>query len=174
MRITRRVPLSSLANESSGDSQTGEDEAPIEEYDPEALVTPVGKNDRERVVQCDVVYSPSYQVPVLYLTFAHCSTNPSVPLPSPDGVYEILVPAGFKTAMRSVGLMGALSMAEHPVVGSPAYFIHPCHTQEAMSPLLENATLDSSDVNHRKATNYLMLWFGVIGASVGLSVSTLR
>jgi ubiquitin-like-conjugating enzyme ATG10 len=168
--ITRRVPSSSLASQSSGDSQTGEDEEAIEEDDPEALVAPIGKNDHERVVQCDVVYSPSYQVPVLYLTFADRSTNRSVSLPSPDGVYEILVPAGFKAAMRSVGLMGALSMAEHPVTGAPAYFLHPCRTQEAMSPLLDNATMGYSEADPRKATNYLMLWFGMIGASVGLSV----
>lgn len=63
--------------------------------------------------------------------------------------------------------MGALSMSEHPVTGIPAYFVHPCRTQEAMSPLLEYASRDAKPCS---GMQYLLLWFGVIGASVGLSV----
>jgi ubiquitin-like-conjugating enzyme ATG10 len=69
--------------------------------------------------------------------------------------------------------MGALSMAEHPISGTPAYFVHPCRTQEVMPPLLlllQNADPNKPDADPRKAICYLMLWFGVIGASVGLSV----
>lgn len=69
--------------------------------------------------------------------------------------------------MRSVGVMGALSMAEHPLDGIPAYFVHPCRTQEVLSPLLDSA---SSDAKPWSGMQYLLLWFGVIGASVGLSV----
>lgn len=119
-----------------------------------------------RVVQCDIAYSPAYQVPVLYLTFAERS-NTTIALPSPDEVYNMLVPNDFKLPMRSVGVMGALSMAEHPVTGVPAYFVHPCRTQEAMSPLLSNA---EPDAHSRDGTRYLLLWSGVIGASVGLNV----
>lgn len=68
--------------------------------------------------------------------------------------------------MRSVGVMGALSMAEHPITGIPAYFVHPCRTQEAMSALLENASPKAKPCS---GTQYLLLWFGVIGASVGLN-----
>lgn len=170
LRITRRIPASALASEGNGDSHACEDEVAIEEDDPEALATPVGKAEHTRVVQCDVAYSPSYQVPVLYLTFAERLSNKGIALPSPDEVYEMLVPKEFKLAMHDVGVMGALSMAEHPVTGGPAYFVHPCRTQEALAPLLDNAKSSSSDANAGKAVDYLMLWFGVIGASVGLSV----
>lgn len=158
-----------LARKESGDSQTSEEQvAASDEDDSEALVAaPVANHGFTRVVQCDTAYSPAYQVPVLYLTFAERSTNQSVALPSPDEVYKILVPDDFKSPMRSVGVLGALSMAEHPVTGVPAYFVHPCRTQEALSPLLGNA---SSDIKPCNGTHYLLLWFGVIGASVGLSV----
>lgn len=146
------------------------DEDEIEDEDPEALFVPAAatkRQDLDRVVRYDVVYSPSYQVPVLYLTFATASTNKGVPLPSADEVYAMLVPQGFKTPMRDVGVMGALSMAEHPITGMPAYFVHPCRTQEALAPLL-------GDTSHKPGfepdLEYLLLWFGVIGASVGLSV----
>jgi ubiquitin-like-conjugating enzyme ATG10 len=138
-----------------------------DEDDSEALIAPIANHTYKRVVQCDIAYSPAYQVPVLYLTFAERSTKRSIALPSPDAVYNMLVPDDFKSPVRSVGIMGALSMAEHPVTGVPAYFVHPCRTQEAMSPLLSNA---EPDAHSRDGTRYLLLWFGVIGASVGLSV----
>jgi ubiquitin-like-conjugating enzyme ATG10 len=170
LRITRHIPAVSLASNNIGDPQTMEDEAALEDDDPEAFVPPVAKHEHMQVVQCDIAYSPSYQVPVLYLTFAERSTNRNVPLPPPNEVYKVLVPDGFKSAIRSVGVMGALSMAEHPTTGSPAYFVHPCRTQEVISPLLQNADPSKPEADPRKAMNYLLLWFGVIGASVGLSV----
>ncbi|GAB7335169.1 hypothetical protein MBLNU13_g07000t2 [Cladosporium sp. NU13] len=168
LRITRRIVDNSRAKQASHNSQASEDEVAIpDEDDSEALVTPVGTRDCSRAVQCDIVYSPAYQVPVLYLTFAERSTRKTIALPSPDEFYKALVPDDFKSPMRSIGVMGALSMAEHPITGTPAYFVHPCRTQEAMSPLLENAGPKAEPCS---ATQYLLLWFGVIGASVGLSV----
>jgi ubiquitin-like-conjugating enzyme ATG10 len=170
LRITRHILAGPLASKDNGDSQTTEDEAAIEDNDPEALVAPVSRHEHMRVVQCDVAYSPSYQVPVLYLTFAERTTNKPVPLLSPDEVYQVLIPNEFKSAMRSVGVMGALSMAEHPITGVPAYFVHPCRTQDVMSPLVQSAETSKPEADPLKAMNYLMLWLGVIGASVGLSV----
>ena len=169
LRITRRIADDLRAKEATCDSQAVEIEVAIsdDDEDSEALVAPIASQDYTRVVQCDIAYSPTYRVPVLYLTFSEVSTNKSIALTSPDEVYEILVPEDFKSPMRSVGVMGALSMAEHPVSGIPAYFVHPCRTQEAMSPLLSNA---KPDAHSRDGTRYLLLWFGVIGASVGLSV----
>lgn len=104
----------------------------------------------------DIVHSPSYQVPVLYLTF------PGRGLPPPDEVYECLVPAAHKEQVQSVGLMGALSMTEHPISGLPAYFVHPCRTQDAML-----AVTGGKEVTLER---YFLLWLGVIGSSVGLSL----
>ena len=168
LRITRRIADNSRAKEASYNSQASEDEVAIsDEEDSEALVAPIANHDYTRAVQCDIAYSPAYQVPVLYLTFAERSTGRSIALPSPDEIYKILVPDNFKSPMRNVGVMGALSMAEHPITGTPAYFVHPCRTQEALSPLLEDASPKAKPCS---GTQYLLLWFGVIGASVGLSV----
>lgn len=118
-------------------------------------------------MQYDVVYSPAYQVPVLYITFSDAATKKSIALPSPDELYRFLVPDGLKSPMRDVGVMGALSMSDHPVTGVPAYFVHPCRTQEALAPFLRDPRPDGGA---QKPLDYLMLWLGVIGASVGLSV----
>jgi ubiquitin-like-conjugating enzyme ATG10 len=158
---------------SDGEIYESEDEIEIEDEDPDALSRPAAASSSavgrglDCMVRYDAVYSTSYQVPVLYLTFADASTSKHIPLPSADEVYDMLVPQGFKASMRDVGVMGALSMAEHPITGMPAYFVHPCRTQEALTPLLAGA---SQTAGTEPAVEYLLLWFGVIGASVGLSV----
>jgi ubiquitin-like-conjugating enzyme ATG10 len=174
MRITKRISTLQKQTAENGYGEVHEseydDEVEIEDEDPEALVVPAvatKRQDLDRVVRYDVVFSPSYQVPVLYLTFAEATTSKSIPLPSAAEIYEILVPPGFKAPMRDVGVMGALSMAEHPITGTPAYFVHPCRTQEALAPLLGET---SDNIGFEPAVEYLLLWFGVIGASVGLSV----
>jgi ubiquitin-like-conjugating enzyme ATG10 len=174
MRITNRISIPTgqvMENGNDGRNESEDEiETEVEDEDPEALFVPpaaVRRQDLDRVVRYDVVYSPSYQVPVLYLTFANASTSKSIPLPSANEIYDMLVPRGFKTPMRDVGVMGALSMAEHPITGVPAYFVHPCRTQEALAPLLGDTSHESGS---EPAVEYLLLWFGVIGASVGLSV----
>ena len=174
MRITKRISTRTEQVAENGNDRRNESEHEIEDEvedeDPEALVVPTAaakRKDLDRVARYDVVYSPSYQVPILYLTFADASTGKSIPLPSADEIYDMLVPQGFKTPMRDVGVMGALSMAEHPITGVPAYFVHPCRTQEALAPLLGDTSHESGS---EPAVEYLLLWFGVIGASVGLSV----
>lgn len=65
--------------------------------------------------------------------------------------------------------MGALSMAEHPVSGAPAYFVHPCRTREVLGALVGGGG-EAGLRGDGEALEYLMRWFGVIGTSVGLSV----
>lgn len=48
----------------------------------------------------------------------------------------------------------------HPISELPAFFIHPCQTPEALSSLGANNTF--------QPVEYLILWLGLIGSSVGL------
>lgn len=129
----------------------------IEEDDEEALAskTRVGRT----VVVYDIVHSPSYQVPVLYLSFKNL---PSGPQPSIDELYQMLVPTTYRSSVQITGQLGAITLTEHPITGMPAYFVHPCRTREAMEPALEGMMV--------KPAEYIMLWLSTIGASVGLNV----
>ncbi|KAI7226683.1 hypothetical protein KC330_g8723 [Hortaea werneckii] len=135
----------------------------FEEDDSEILMksNPSGTGDQDgRKVLYDIVYFPTYQVPVLYLSFP--STNRS-PLPPPDEVYDLLVPHPYRAQLQAVGPMTALSMTgEHPVTGGPAYFVHPCLTQDSMRAVMAGRQVS--------AVEYLALWIGVVGATVGLSL----
>ncbi|KAI7369564.1 hypothetical protein KC354_g1815 [Hortaea werneckii] len=135
----------------------------FEEDDSEVLPKPTSSStgDRdEREVHYDIVYSPSYQVPVLYLSFP--STNSS-PLPPPDEIYDLLVPHPYRAQLQAVGPMSALSMTgEHPVTSGPAYFVHPCLTQDSMRAVMAGRKVSAAE--------YLALWVGVVGTTVGLNL----
>lgn len=158
LRITR--PLRAAGAEPRASNDLGTDEA-LEELDVEAVAKPAAaaSTAQRPSVLYDVVHSPSYQVPVLYLTFLHIS-QPG--LPSPDEVYSLLVPDTHKPQLQTVGVMGALSMADHPTTGTPSYFVHPCQTQTAMAAVTAGRTM--------KPEEYLLVWLGLVGQSVGLSV----
>lgn len=64
--------------------------------------------------------------------------------------------------MQSIGPLGALSMTDHPVLGMPAYFVHPCRTADAMKAVIGGQEIDGRQ--------YLLAWIGLIGGGVGLDV----
>lgn len=130
----------------------------LEETDEEAL-QPAATVRSKLSVAYEIIHSPSYQVPVLYLTTKgqHAGGQPSL-----EDVYDILVPNSRRSEMQAVGVLGALSSTEHPLLGMPAYFVHPCRTQEAMAAVSGGHTLRSDE--------YLLKWLGIVGGSVGLHV----
>lgn len=158
LRIVKRLSLISSLSHDNVIEETGV-AAEDEEIDTEALVRPVISSTAR--VQYDIVHSVSYQVPVLYITFKNLPADYRM---SVDIVYNLLVPVQYKQQIRIVGIMGALSMTEHPVTGVPAYFVHPCRTAEAMGDIVRGQSIEPA--------RYLMLWVGMIGSSVGLHVPT--
>ena len=140
-------------NTSISDSAIDEDEA----YDEEALPVKTGGTGVKTSTFYDIVYSIPYQVPVLYI-------RPElVTLPADlTKLYELLVPSSYATQLQAVGAMGALSITDHPITGSPSYFVHPCRTREAMERIM--------GLGPASPERYLMLWIGLIGCSVHLAV----
>ncbi|KAF2769813.1 hypothetical protein EJ03DRAFT_350864 [Teratosphaeria nubilosa] len=128
--------------------------------DPEALHS-VSSEKPETRVDYEIIYSASYQVPVLYLS----ATPPSgTGLTSLGHIYDLLVPSQCRNQIESMGVMGALSMSEHPITGLPVFFVHPCRTAEAMAEVVQMRGDSLSPAE------YLMMWLGLVGPSVGLSM----
>ncbi|KAK0282920.1 hypothetical protein LTR91_024171 [Friedmanniomyces endolithicus] len=153
LRIARRLDATVVGLSScNGGSDSLEAVFP-EDDDDEALERSPSAARPELIVLYDIVYSPSYRVPVLYLT--HRSD------PSAD-MHELLTPALYKPQLQSTGPLGALSLTDHPVTGLPAYFVHPCRTAEGMSAV--GGTKSVAPVE------YLLLWLGLVGPGVGLAV----
>ncbi|KAI5196916.1 hypothetical protein E4T39_07592 [Aureobasidium subglaciale] len=102
LRVTRRLTAALLVE--AEDDQESVD-APYykshEDDDEEAII----KQPRDGTlvtVRYDVLLSPSYRVPVVYMT-----ASPPLPV---SQFFNLVVPLHFQDAMRGVGVMGALSM----------------------------------------------------------------
>lgn len=113
------------------------------------------------IVEYHILLSPSYQAPVLYFQItAHSSGIPlSVSL---SDVYTILVSADSRVAVEKVGVIGGISQGDHPVLGIPYYFVHPCNTVDAMREW---------ELEWEKGMGpeaYLGIWMGLVGGVVGL------
>ncbi|KAF2842996.1 hypothetical protein M501DRAFT_926015 [Patellaria atrata CBS 101060] len=117
---------------------------------------------RVPAVEYEIYLSPIYRVPVLYLRLMHVPDTDCMDLPS---LYRWLVPLLFKEQLQDVGVLGAISIANHPASQVPTNFVHPCNTSEAMEQALPLAKHSSV-----KPEAYLILWMGIVGGSVGLEV----
>ncbi|PMD24800.1 autophagy-related protein-like protein Atg10 [Hyaloscypha hepaticicola] len=110
----------------------------------------------EPYVTYEIHLHPTYRMPTLWfmlhdLPMGENSFNV-------DAVYRYLVPPEYKSRLRAAGVTGGISAAPHPITDVPAFFIHPCQTKEAM----ENFDCPIK--------NYLMIWIGLVGGCVGLSI----
>ncbi|KAK5715615.1 hypothetical protein LTR15_010261 [Elasticomyces elasticus] len=160
-----------ISASSSGEIES--EEVAADSEDDEALLrSPPKILEQKVVVTYDTIFSPSYRVPVLYITL-------SLPLPN-SNIHDLLVPASHRTQLQHAGgPLGALSLIDHPVTGMPAFFIHPCRTAEGMAAVTHaqiddrerKAAVKGVDYAPRgKPVEYLMRWLGLVGSTVGLSV----
>ncbi|KAG2183741.1 hypothetical protein INT43_006752, partial [Umbelopsis isabellina] len=106
-------------------------------------------------IEYHVVYSSSYQVPVLYFNAYY--SNGSVL--TRDELDKFVINPSYREPLKSSTLMqqGSISQQEHPILGLPFYYIHPCDTASLM------AQVDISDINC-----YIMSWLSFFGPLVGL------
>ncbi|KAK3712567.1 hypothetical protein LTR37_009010 [Vermiconidia calcicola] len=162
LRILRRITLITHGVREHQASGSRENKEFVEDDD-EALSSS-GNSVGSPAVLYDVIHSPSYQVPVLYITFKDFAAGGTAvkDLPSVDEAYELLVPDAYRSQIEAVGVLGALSMTDHPISGTPAYFVHPCRTAEGMDAVVGG--------RKTKPEEYLLMWLGMIGASVGIDV----
>ncbi|OAP61812.1 hypothetical protein AYL99_04015 [Fonsecaea erecta] len=109
-------------------------------------------------VDFSVTLSPVYTVPVLWFA---CRNGQDKKALSLEQVYDWLVPESSLASLHGVGVMGGISMAHHPVSDLPAFFLHPCNTQGALSAFKPKSLTPEE---------YLILWLGLIGSAVGLHI----
>ncbi|QDS72576.1 hypothetical protein FKW77_000907 [Venturia effusa] len=132
----------------------------VEEFDEEALPRQAHGHERQKefTIEYDIFLSPSYAVPILYFLVRDGDGQWFTDV---EKIYLLLVPEVHRHQMRDVGIMGGLSMANHPITDIPAFFIHPCRTADAMREVAGSRAISSKE--------YMMLWMGIIGGSVGLN-----
>ncbi|NXM82059.1 ATG10 enzyme, partial [Oenanthe oenanthe] len=113
----------------------------------------------EEVVRYEyhVLYSSSYQVPVLY--FRACFLGKA----SRDSLCWVHVHASYQACLQE-GPWDTITQQEHPILGQPFFVLHPCRTKEFISAVL------SGSQEHHRHTNYIILWLSTVGPVVGLNL----
>jgi ubiquitin-like-conjugating enzyme ATG10 len=140
------------------------DELP-DTIDPEALSRhspPTGTTTspaQPQTVTYHIILSQTYHLPVLYIS-----------LPPPftqflEQIFSLLVPASSAPILKQVGVMGGLSVGNHPITDVPMVFVHPCLTAEGMREVCKGK--EGGEVS---VEEYLMVWVGLAGSGVGLSI----
>uniref|UniRef100_A0A2M4CJ12 Ubiquitin-like-conjugating enzyme ATG10 n=2 Tax=Anopheles darlingi TaxID=43151 RepID=A0A2M4CJ12_ANODA len=105
------------------------DEIPgLEHNDPSSAVVSTMLKDEVYMIEYHVVYSFSYQVPVLYLNIQD-SRGKILNLHSAWKLLEAFKGFGSK------GIYQAVTQTEHPILYRPYLCIHPCKTQDIFDSL---------------------------------------
>ncbi|KAL3441148.1 hypothetical protein BJX65DRAFT_314099 [Aspergillus insuetus] len=126
------------------------------EEDLEALVRAADTYDNLQV-DYDIILSDTYQVPVLYFVLRQADRLLGI-----EEVYHYLVPRQYRKNIQRVGIMGGISFGYHPVSGTPAFFVHPCNTADAMK--------DTATGQGIGPEGYLIVWLGLIGNCLRLQL----
>ncbi|KAF2809970.1 uncharacterized protein BDZ99DRAFT_415968 [Mytilinidion resinicola] len=156
LRITRILHQTTKRAHSNIDE--AEDE--VHEEDEEALQSRSPSESGIRI-EYQVFLSPIYRVPVLYLNL---EDRRGVVPPTIESLYEQVIPEHFKAQVRDLGVIGGITMADHPITNRPVFFVHPCNTADALRASLEETKIT--------ADQYILLWIGIVGGCVGLQVPT--
>nr|XP_023698843.1 ubiquitin-like-conjugating enzyme ATG10 isoform X2 [Paramormyrops kingsleyae] len=105
-----------------------------------------------------VLYSRSFQTPTLYFR-ASTLDGRSLSLEEIwDGVHS-----NYRQRLLHAP-WDSITQQEHPLLGQPFFVLHPCRTQQFMSPVLEAAR------NQNRSLNYIVSWLSTVGPAVGLHI----
>ncbi|CAH0493256.1 unnamed protein product [Peronospora farinosa] len=138
---------------------------PIEEYDwkndDQVSTTLQSQEVTTALLEFHIVYHTIYQTPVLYF---RVSAVDGLPLPSEIVTHEVKFPG-------SNGRSTFVAMEEHPILGKPFSFLHPCETAAAMQLLqAQIQTNDSTKtLSEVKVPRYLASWLSLVQPLTGIS-----
>ncbi|XP_072438585.1 ubiquitin-like-conjugating enzyme ATG10 isoform X2 [Chiloscyllium punctatum] len=104
-----------------------------------------------------VVYSSSYQAPVLYFRACYSDGKPLTLEEIWENVHDCYKERLFQ------GPWDTITQQEHHLLGQPFFVLHPCRTSELMTSIM-GATQEQRNVN------YITSWLSMMGPVVGLDV----
>ncbi|XP_043826625.1 ubiquitin-like-conjugating enzyme ATG10 isoform X2 [Dromiciops gliroides] len=105
-----------------------------------------------------ILYSCSYQVPVLYFRASFLDGRPLTLEEIWDGVHQ------FYKGRLLQEPWSTITQQEHPILGQPFFVLHPCKTSEFMTFLLKDSEKDFRNMN------YITSWLSIVGPVVGLNL----
>ncbi|KAJ8285545.1 hypothetical protein GJAV_G00028040 [Gymnothorax javanicus] len=151
---SERGPGEDLESQGQGEEQELEDD----EHNGGDEEHVVSKTSSPIRYEYHVLYSSSYQAPVLYF---RASNLDGCPL-SLEEVWENVHPNYRERLLQ--GPWDTITQQEHPLIGQPFFVLHPCRTQDLMQPILAAASAEN------RSLNYIVSWLSSMGPAVALSV----
>ncbi|CAO3682212.1 unnamed protein product [Rhizopus microsporus] len=106
------------------------------------------KNNLYIHIEYHILYSTSYQVPVLYFKPSYYHDGSPLSL---DDIYEHIVPFDYHQQLKQHVYVPCISQADHPLINTPFWYIHPCETAKLM-------TIISPEVK-----DYVQSWLSLVG-----------
>ncbi|KAF8573285.1 hypothetical protein K439DRAFT_1421435 [Ramaria rubella] len=131
-------------------------------------VLPLHMPSGEVVVQQYIVYSPTFQVPAFYFT-VHDGNGSHLCLE--DILRTSLFRShafinGMSTAPHGISKpdssLPLLSQGDHPVLGIPCWYFHPCETSVAVIELLEDTKGIEDQVKDKILLQWIEAWLLVL------------
>ena len=161
---------------------------------PSKPVDDISRNVSHSQWNFSVVYSDTWQVPLLYFTVQWIHTKNG----SPCTRSEVLKLLNFyRTGRQENGLSADdvddgwdfISQEEHPITGIPSFFLHPCQTEDRLTLVLASSAIDFEVTKDHAAVNMsanntstdrlyltngslLWTWMSMVLPSVGCPVSS--
>ncbi|KAH7100620.1 hypothetical protein BKA62DRAFT_658273 [Auriculariales sp. MPI-PUGE-AT-0066] len=168
--LERSVFVSAIANdENLMDDLLDINDGPVDEPEDVAssAPTPLGPAQLLTVKQW-IVYSPSFSVPAFYFS---CHDASGAPVPLDRIMRSRLFLQAISRSVRQTphslempdneGPFPLLSQGDHPVLGVPCWYLHPCETQRAMDELLKASASGTLSV-------WLQTWLALISTTIDL------
>jgi len=119
-----------------------------------------------------VVYSATFQVPAFYFTI-HESNGSPLPLTGilKTSLFRQFAFEGTDTTSFSVSLPASsfplLSQGDHPTLGTPCWYFHPCETSAYIGEVMKEVMQDDWTESQRQV-RWMEAWFMVLGTAVNL------
>ncbi|KAJ2540188.1 E2-like conjugating enzyme atg10 [Coemansia sp. RSA 1933] len=171
LQITRRLYKQDKEKWSDNSSDEEETDELFDIEDPDPVLPADSAPTYSKAVEVGwidyhVVYSPSWKVPVLYMCMYmnEQGEDARVVLDATEITNAVVSDRDVSRAMSAVEFGGALGVQDHPILGNPYMYLHPCHTATLMR------TVGSSFSDGLNETEYLAAWLSLVGPAVGLTL----
>ncbi|KAJ2801341.1 E2-like conjugating enzyme atg10 [Coemansia guatemalensis] len=163
----KRCDISTGPSEDSIEAEL-EDADPLQQTQPPESTT----NESSGYVEYHIVYSRTWRVPVVYVRAYQTDEAGNMQAVLEVGrVVDLLVTDNaVRGAMAAVDFGGALGIQDHPVLGHPFLYLHPCHTATLLRAVVAPSSDDESSAVQIGMDNYVAAWLSLVGPAVGLAL----
>ena len=124
--------------------------------------------------QCEwhVLWSSAFRVPVVHYSLAAADGSALAFAAELAHADRLAAAHGGPQTLDSTptGAAAYITSGEHPVLGAPFWFLHPCRTAAAMDRLAALAAAHGTPADTWRRTHYLAAWLSWAAPMVGLTV----